>query len=53
MVIIKYIHSMKTVKEGLDLIITSSFDVKTYEPSHNDAWEDAYQRFLSICGKEF
>lgn len=33
-------------------IITSSFDVKTYEPKHNDAWEDAYQRFLAICGKD-
>lgn len=33
-------------------IITSSFDVKTYQPAYNDAWEDAYQRFLSICGKE-
>ena len=33
-------------------IITSSFDVKTYEPNHNEAWEDAYQRFLSICGRE-
>ena len=34
-------------------IITNSFDVKTYEAKHNDAWEEAYQRFLSICGKEF
>ena len=34
-------------------IIRNSFDVKVYEPKHNDAWEDAYQRFLSICGKEF
>ena len=34
-------------------IITNSFDVKVYEPKHNDAWEDAYKRFLSICGKEF
>ena len=33
-------------------IIRSSFDVKVYEPKHNDAWEDAYQRFLSIIGKE-
>ena len=33
-------------------VITSSFDVKTYQPAYNDAWEDAYQRFLSICGKE-
>ena len=33
-------------------IITSSFDVKTYEPKHNDAWEEAYQRFLTILGKD-
>lgn len=34
-------------------ILTNSFDVKVYESKHNDAWEEAYQRFLSICGKEF
>ena len=34
-------------------IIRNSFDVKVYEPKHIDAWENAYQRFLAICGKEF
>lgn len=34
-------------------IVRASFDVKVYESKHSDAWEEAYQRFLSICGKEF
>ena len=43
---------IKDIWEARD-IIRSSFDVKVYEPKHTDAWNDAYQRFLSICGKEF
>jgi sugar (pentulose or hexulose) kinase len=33
-------------------VIRNSFDIKVYEPHHTDAWEEAYQRYLSICGKE-
>ncbi len=42
---------IKDISEARD-IIRNSFDVKVYEPKHNDAWEEAYQRFLSICTKE-
>ena len=24
-------------------------DVKVYEANHSDAWDDAYNRYLSIC----
>lgn len=30
-------------------IITNSFDVKVYDSKYNDAWEEAYQRYLNIC----
>ena len=33
-------------------VIRNSFDIKVYEPHHTDAWEEAYQRYLAICGKE-
>lgn len=42
---------IKNIWQARDLI-RNSFDVKIYEPKHNDAWENAYQRFLSICGKD-
>ncbi|MBQ7352950.1 MAG: rhamnulokinase [Clostridia bacterium] len=42
---------IKDIWQARDLI-RNSFDVKIYEPKHNDAWENAYQRFLSICGKD-
>lgn len=42
---------IKDIAEARD-IIRNSFEVKVYESHNSDAWEEAYQRFLSICGKE-
>jgi rhamnulokinase/L-fuculokinase len=42
---------IKDVAQARD-VIRNSFDIKVYEPHHTDAWEEAYQRYLSICGKE-
>ncbi len=39
---------LKDIYEARD-IIRNSFEIKVYEPEHNDAWENAYQRFLNIC----
>ncbi|MBQ9703480.1 MAG: rhamnulokinase [Clostridia bacterium] len=33
-------------------VIRNSFDIKVYEPHHTAEWEEAYQRYLAICGKE-
>ena len=34
-------------------VIRNSFEIKVYEPNHSDAWDDAYARFIEICGKEY
>lgn len=39
---------IKDISEARE-IITNSFDVKVYETKHNDAWDEAYNRFLNIC----
>jgi len=30
-------------------IVCRSFDVETFEPAQDGAWEDAYSRFLGIA----
>ena len=39
---------LKDIYEARD-IVRNSFEIKVYEPEHNSAWDDAYQRFLNIC----
>lgn len=39
---------LKDIFEARD-IIRNSFEIKVYEPENNDAWNEAYQRFLNIC----
>jgi rhamnulokinase/L-fuculokinase len=39
---------LKDIYEARD-IIRNSFEIKVYEPENNDAWNEAYQRFLNIC----
>jgi sugar (pentulose or hexulose) kinase len=39
---------LKDIYEARD-IIRNSFEIKVYEPEYNDAWEEAYQRFINIC----
>ena len=42
---------LKNVAEARE-VIRNSFEIKVYEPHHTDAWDEAYNRYLSICGKE-
>ena len=39
---------IKDITEARE-IIRDSFDVKVYEANHSDAWDEAYNRYLSIC----
>ena len=39
---------LKDIYEARD-IIRNSFEIKVYEPEYNNAWEEAYQRFINIC----
>jgi rhamnulokinase/L-fuculokinase len=38
---------IKNISEARE-IIRNSFEIKVYEPKDRDAWDDAYQRYLSI-----
>jgi len=42
---------IKDVAEARE-VVRNSFEIKVYEPHHTDAWDDAYNRYLAICGKE-
>ena len=41
---------LKDINEAREVVM-NSFDVKVYEPKHTDAWDEAYSRFLKICGE--
>ena len=34
-------------------VIRDSFEIKVYEPNHTSEWDEAYARFIEICGKEY
>ena len=34
-------------------VIRDSFEIKVYEPNHTSEWDEAYNRFIEICGKEY
>jgi len=41
---------LKDIYEAREVIM-NSFDIVVYEPHHTQAWDDAYQRYLKICGR--
>ena len=43
---------IKDIAEAREVIM-NSFEIKTYEPHHTAEWDEAYARYLEICGKEY
>ncbi len=42
---------IKNVAEARE-VVRNSFEIKSYEPKHNDQWDDAYGRFCKLIGEE-
>ena len=43
---------LKDIAEAREVIM-NSFEIKVYEPHHTAEWDEAYNRFINICGKEY